>query len=202
MKKIKKLIIIIMIVVIALVGNTYATSIMNSSQNEFKVRFSGKPIVSNESKVTATITNDINATVNVKELTMKENVETVTYIVQNTSKDLSANLSINIFNNNEEYFEVETKAEKSLLSKGEATKIILEIKLIKEPIDKREKAVIGVQLEAKPIQPEEIKEDSKQEQNKTDIKNNLNSTNNNYGYYEKDKTPKTGKIKLIDIFGR
>ena len=69
--------------------------------HDFKVKFSGVPIVSNEQKVKAAVTNDISATINVTGLTMEENVETASYVVQNTSKDLLAELAVNITNSNE-----------------------------------------------------------------------------------------------------
>lgn len=213
MRKIKKLLILIMMLTILFIGTGYATATLNSSQTEFKVRFSGEPIVSNEDKVKAAITNDINATVNVTGLTMEENIETVTYIVQNTSKDLSAELAINTSNNNKEYFLIESEIEKTTLIKGEATKVTIKVELIKEPVGESQKATIGIQLDAKPIQPTEDNS-QKQEQNgssssssssnqsSTSNPSSTTTTNKNYGYYEKDETPKTGIFKLIDIFGR
>lgn len=217
MKKIRKLLIVIIMLAILFVGTGYATATLNSSQTEFKVRFSGEPTVSNEDKVKASITNDINATINVTGLTMEENIETVTYIVQNTSKDLSAELSINTSNNNKEYFLIESEIEKTTLIKGEATKVTIKVELIKEPVGESEKATIGIQLDAKPIQPTEDNS-QKQEPNSSSSSTSSNdsssssssrstnnpstTTNKNYGYYEKDETPKTGIFKLIDIFGR
>ena len=206
MRKINRILLLILLIVVLLIQNYYVmASSLNSSQIEFKVRFLGEPIVSNESKVKATITNDINATVDVTGLTMKENIETVTYIVQNTSKDLSAEISVNVSNNNKEYFLIDSEIEDITLTKGETTKVIIKIELLKEPVGESEKATIGIRLDAKPIQPEE---DNSQEQNQNDsyldssyndsvsssTSNNLSitTTNKNYGYYEKDETPKTG----------
>ena len=219
MRKKRKLLILIIMLTILFLGTGYATATLNSNQTEFKVRFSGEPIVSNENKVKAAITNDINATVNVTGLTMEENIETVTYIVQNTSKDLSAELSVNVSNNNKEYFLIESEIENTNLIKGEATKVTIKVELIKEPVGESEKATIGIQLDAKPIQPTEDNS-QKQEQNSSSSSTSSNdssssstssstqnpsattTTNNNYGYYEKDETPKTGIFRLINIFWR
>lgn len=190
------------------------------NQTEFKVRFSGKPKVSNESKVDAAITNDLCAIINASGLTMDESTETVTYIIQNTSKDLSAELSIETTNSNKEYFLIESKIEKTTLTKGEATKIIIKIQLIKEPVGKSEKSTIGIQLRATPIQPTEdgnsntgintptSPSDSTTPNTttptspNTKLPNSQKNTKKHYNYYEKDETPKTGNFKIINIFGR
>ena len=164
MKKTQKILLIVILITIIMFSNSYAIATSkkistiklatsNMNQTEFKVRFSGKPKVSNESKVDAAITNDLCAIINASGLTMDESTETVTYIIQNTSKDLSAELSIETTNSNKEYFLIESKIEKTTLTKGEATKIIIKIQLIKEPVGKSEKSTIGIQLRATPIQP-------------------------------------------------
>lgn len=181
MKKIKKFIIILIIIAMLFIGKAYATPSIIGNQMEFKVRFSGNAIISNKEKVKASITNETNATINVTGLTMKENIETVSYIVQNTSRDLYADLSVNTTNNNKEYFNVTTALDKNSLSNGEATKITVKIELLKEPINVEEKAVIGIQLKAIPIQP-----------NGNDYSQSIPENNQEYGYYEKDETPKTG----------
>ena len=222
MRKIKKLLILIMMLTNLFVGKTYATSNINPNQTEFKVRFSGEPIVSNEEKVKAAITNDLNATINVTDLTIEENIETVTYIVQNISKDLSAEISLNVSNSNKEYFLVESEIKNNTLAKGEATEVTIKVELLKEPVEKQEKSTIGIQLDVKPIQPTEDNS-QKQEPNEPSSSSSSNdssssssssssnstskpsqttTTNQNYEYYEKDETPKTGIFKFIDIFWR
>lgn len=199
-------------------ANTVMLATVNSSQTNFKVRFSGKPQVSNENKVKATVTNDLSATINVTGLTMDENIETVTYVVQNTSVDLSAELSLEAINNNTEYFSIEPKIEKKTLAKGEATTIIIKIKLIKKPVGESEKATIGIQLTATPIQPTENNNgnsannnntvDSYSAENNTNINSNsrkpsrLGTTSTTSNQRIKDETPKTGDLKFIDIIWR
>lgn len=192
MRKINKIFIVIILATVILIRNYYViASSLNSSQLNFKVRFSGEPQVSNAAKVKAAITDELSATINVNNLTMKENIETVTYIVQNTSTDLSAELSMEANNSNKEYFSLSYNIEKTILKKGEATKVTVIIELIKEPILENEKATIGIQLKATPVQPSEDKED-KPNSPITNIKD----------YYDKDDTPKTGNSSFIDIFGR
>ncbi len=231
MKKTQKILLIVILITIIMFSNSYAIATSkkistiklatsNMNQTEFKVRFSGKPKVSNESKVDAAITNDLCAIINASGLTMDESTETVTYIIQNTSKDLSAELSIETTNSNKEYFLIESKIEKTTLTKGEATKIIIKIQLIKEPVGKSEKSTIGIQLRATPIQPTEdgnsntgintptSPSDSTTPNTttptspNTKLPNSQKNTKKHYNYYEKDETPKTGNFKIINIFGR
>lgn len=186
MKRISKFLIVIVLATLILIRNYYViANSLNSSNLNFKVQFSGEPQVSNKIKVKAVITDELNATVNISNLTMKENIETVTYIVQNTSTDLSADLSVEMHNSNEEYFALESNIEKTTLKKGETTKITIIIKLIKEPILENEKSTIGIQLKATPVQ-------TGTDSPITNIKD----------YYEKDDTPKTGILSFINIFGR
>lgn len=185
MKKIVRILSIIMIIIVMFVGTVFAT--VNPNQTEFKVRFSGKPEVSNAHKVNAAVTNDLNATINVTGLTVEENTENVTYIIQNTSKDLSADLSIETTNSNKEYFEVETKLEKTRLIKGEATKVSIKIKLIKKPIIEHVNTTIGIRINAMPVQP-------------SGQTPGINPPSGATGKNEKDETPKTGNEKFIDIF--
>ena len=205
MRKINKILILVILITVILVQSyCVIASSWNSDNLDFKVRFSGEPTVSNENKVKASITNDLNATVNVTGLTMEENIETATFIIQNTSKDLSAEISLNVSNNNEEYFLIKSEVEKTTLIKGEATKVTVKIELIKEPVEKSEKATIGIQLDVKAIQPTENNSENQQDtSSSSSTKNPSITSNNNYvGYYEKDKTPKTGTFKFMDILER
>lgn len=194
----------------------YANAEIPTTQTDFKVKFSGVPKVSNEEKVKAAVTNDISATINVTGLTMDENIETASYVVQNTSKDLLAELSVNITNSNEEYFLIEPQIEKSILTNGEATRVVIKVELLKEPEGESEKSTIGIQLKAKPVQPtEDDKVDSESDADSkpetddsstpTTPSTNIDPKPNNkpqYNYNEKDETPKTGNGKFINIFWR
>lgn len=120
----------------------------------FKVLFVGTPEVSS-SDVTATITDDHNATLNVTGLNAKGDKATVTYTVKNASEDLSASIAVpNISNSNSEYFTVTTdmNTQKTLVA-GDNTTITVTVELIKTPVDADQTANINISLVASPVQP-------------------------------------------------
>ncbi|MBR3614952.1 MAG: hypothetical protein IKL55_07240 [Clostridia bacterium] len=166
MKRTSKIIIAIIIVAVLLLGIGYAaiqnitltiagTAAADPSQSNFKVMFSGTPTVSDDTYVTAAVTDDTNATINVEGLTKKGDVVSATYTVQNASTDLSADLSVATTNNNTEYFTLSSELEKTSLVAGEATTLTVTVELTKTPITDSVSATIGVQLTAMPVQPGE-----------------------------------------------
>ncbi|MBR3613572.1 MAG: leucine-rich repeat domain-containing protein [Clostridia bacterium] len=166
MKKTNKIILTVAIVAVLLLGIGYAaiqnitlnisgSAAADPSQSNFKVMFSGTPTVSDDTYVTASITDDTNATINVAGLTKKGDVVTATYTVQNASEDLSADLAVSTINSNTEYFTLISELDKSSLVAGEATTLTVTVKLTKTPIVDSVSTTIGVQLEAMPVQPGE-----------------------------------------------
>ncbi|MBR3614721.1 MAG: leucine-rich repeat protein [Clostridia bacterium] len=166
MKKTNKIILASAIVAVLLLGIGYAaiqnitlningTAAADPSQSNFKVMFSGTPTVSDDTYVTAAITDDTNATINVEGLTKKGDVVTATYTVQNASTDLSADLGVSTTNSNTEYFTLMSELDKTSLVAGEATTLTVTVELTKTPIVDSVSATIGVQLEAMPVQPGE-----------------------------------------------
>ncbi|MBR3613575.1 MAG: leucine-rich repeat protein [Clostridia bacterium] len=166
MKKTNKIILASSIVAVLLLGIGYAaiqnitlnisgSAAADPSQSNFKVMFSGTPTVSDDTYVTAAITDDTNATVNVEGLTKKGDVVTATYTVQNASTDLSADLAVSTTNSNTEYFTLMSELDKSSLVAGEATTLTVTVELTKTPIVESVSTTIGVQLEAMPVQPGE-----------------------------------------------
>ena len=164
MPKTSKIIISILLLAVILIGIGYAaiqnitlniagTAEADPSQSNFKVMFSGEPTVSDEDYVTAAITDDINATINVEGL--KENGQTVsaTYTVQNVSTDISADLAVSTTNDNPEYFTLSSQLEKTSLVAGEATTLTVTVELTKIPITDEVTSTIGVQLVAMPVEP-------------------------------------------------
>ena len=140
MSKTNKIIIGVILAAVLLLGVGYAaiqnislnitgTAKADVSQSSFVVGFAKTTQVSDPSKVTASVTNGTNAVLNVAGLTAKGDSVTATYTLQNTSPDLSANLSIQSTNSNEEYFTVETEIEKKSLESGEATTLTVTITL-------------------------------------------------------------------------
>ena len=174
MRRTNKIIIAVILVAVMLLGIGYAaiqnitlnitgTATADPNQANFTVKFSGTPTTdktnvsenSTGAKVTAAITDDTNATINVEGLTAKGDVVTVTYTVQNTSADLSADLTVETTNNNEEYFTITSELGKTSLTATEATTLTVTVELIKTPITASEEATIGIQLTAAPVQPGE-----------------------------------------------
>ena len=164
MRRTNKIIIAILLISIMLLGVGYAaiqnitlnitgTATADPSQSNFTVRFSENVQVSDSNKVIAAITDDTNATINVSGLTTSGDTATATYTVQNTSKDLSANLSVATTNSNEEYFLIESKLGNETLTAGGATTLTVTVQLIKTPISTVETSTIGIQLTAEPVQP-------------------------------------------------
>ena len=166
MRKTNKIIIAIILISVMLLGIGYAaiqnitlnitgTATADPSQANFTVKFSGTPTVSDSSKVEAAITDDTNATINVEGLTAAGETVTATYTVQNTSEDLSANLTVLTSNSNEEYFTTNSNLAKTSLTAGEATTLTVTVGLIKTPITSTETSTIGIRLTAEPVQPGE-----------------------------------------------
>ena len=166
MKTTNKVIIASMLVAIMLIGVGYAliqnitlnitgSATANPNDANFGVKFAETTEVSDASKVTAAITNDTNATINVVGLTSAGETVTATYTVQNTSTDLSADLSVETTNDNTEYFEITSQLGKTSIVAGEATTLTVTVELLKTPIVATEKATMGIQLTAVPVQPGE-----------------------------------------------
>ena len=166
MRKTNKIIIAIILISVMLLGIGYAaiqnitlnvtgTAQADPNQANFTVKFSETTSVSDASKVIAAVTNDTNATINVEGLTAAGETVTATYTVQNTSDDLSADLTVETTNSNKEYFTISSELEKTSLIAGEATTLTVTVELIKTPITDTETATIGIQLTAAPVQPGE-----------------------------------------------
>ena len=165
MTKTSKIIVAFVIVAVLILGIAYA-SIQNitlhitgiatasSSPENFTVKFLENPQVSDANKVTATVTDDINATLNVSGLSAKGEIVTAVYTIQNTSADLSANLGATISNSNSEYFKVTYDLASNNIAKEEETTITITIELLKTPIEESVSSIVGIQIVAEPVQPE------------------------------------------------
>lgn len=119
----------------------------------FKVKFTGTPTTTGDS-ITASITDDHNATINVS-LSAKGDKATATYTILNDSEDLSASIAVpTITNSNEEYFAVTTDmADTKVVAAGGETTVTVTVELIKTPIEEDQTASINVALVASPVQP-------------------------------------------------
>ncbi len=164
MKKTNKIIVTVIIVAMLLLGVGYAaiqnitlniegTATADPSQSNFKVMFTGEPKVSDNTYVTAGITDDINATISVSGLTEKGQTVSAEYTVQNVSTDISADLSVATTNSNTEYFTLKAELAKTSLTAGEATTVKVTVELTKTPIAGSVSSTIGVRLTAMPVEP-------------------------------------------------
>ncbi len=164
MKKTNKIIITSVIAAMLLLGVGYAaiqnitlniegTATADPSQSNFKVMFTGEPKVSDNTYVTAGITDDINATISVNGLTQKGQTVSAEYTVQNVSTDISADLSVGTTNSNAEYFTLKSELAKTSLTAGEATTVKVTVELTKTPIAGSVNSTIGVRLIAMPVEP-------------------------------------------------
>jgi len=125
----------------------------NVEDENFKVKFTGTPQTSGDN-ITATITDDHNATINVS-LVAKGDKATATYTILNDSADLSAKVAVpTITNSNTDYFTVTTDmvAEETLIA-GNSTTVTVTVELVKTPIDQDENANISISFVASPVQP-------------------------------------------------
>ena len=164
MRKTSKIIIVTIIATSILLGLGYAaiqnitlnitgTAAAQASQDNFKVRFTKVSNVSDAVNVTASVSSDTLATMNVTGLTEKGNSVTATYEIENQSADLSSDLKISTTNSNTEYFLISSRLNKSSLVAGEKTTVTVVVEMLKTPIEGSVSSSIGVKLEAMPVEP-------------------------------------------------
>ncbi|MGN1371725.1 MAG: hypothetical protein ACI4XM_05590 [Candidatus Coprovivens sp.] len=112
-------------------GSASATT----DDSNFKVRFTGTPATSDADKVTASITSELAATIDVSGLTTTGDTVTATYTIENYSSELGAALAVGaITNNNSEYFEVTASLGAASIAAGATTTLTVTVKLVKTPI--------------------------------------------------------------------
>ena len=174
-----KLVIIFILILLIFKNIVFATDQLSANQFEFNVKFSGNPTVSNKEKVIGSVINSHNALIHIIHMNIIEDTETVSYIVQNTSRDLYADLIVNTTITNPEFFEVDTFVEKTRLTNGEATKVTFTVRLIKNPVGHEEVTTIKATIDAIPIQPGSDDENDNDYDDDIfdDVNNTLNTTN-------------------------
>lgn len=171
MRKTTKIVIGMLIVGILLLGIGYAaiqnitlnisgTATADPSQSNFSVKFlntEGSITVSDEDFITAEVTDDINATINVSGLSVKGERVSAVYTIENASLDLSADLSVSTTNSNPDYFIISSQLEdgKTSLVAGEKLTLTVVVELTQTPMVETVSASIGVELIATAVQPGE-----------------------------------------------
>lgn len=107
--------------------------------------------------VTATVTGDKTATMNVTGLTAKGDTATATFTIVNESEDLSAQLAVKTQTiTNEEYFSVNAVVNNTTVltaKQNNTTTATVTVTLNKTPIGEVEEGTINVELLATPVQP-------------------------------------------------
>ena len=136
------------------------TSKSQANQTNFVVQFVGEPTTGGKGTTTATINTSkrTEGTMNVEGLTAKGDTATATFTVQNSSQDLSADLTAKATSSNENYFEVRCKIDDTTLKAGATTELTVTVELLKTPIDETKEDLstnIGVSITAEPKQPGE-----------------------------------------------
>ena len=140
--------------------NINGTGSAQAGKDNFVVEFVGEPTTGGKGTTTATIDKSkrTEGTVNVEGLTAKGDTATATFTVQNSSQDLSADLTAKATSSNEDYFEVRCKIDDTTLKAGATTELTVTVELLKTPIDETKEdlnADIGVSITAEPKQPGE-----------------------------------------------
>jgi len=111
-----------------------------------------------DATVTATYTDDLNATINVDGFTKKGDTATVVYTIINESEDIDATLSgpdidTTVTGYNSEYFDVTATLGKSeLAAQGDTTTLTVVVEAKKTPIDDQESTTISITVPADPVQ--------------------------------------------------
>ena len=161
----------VLLIAVILVGIAYAaitnvtlningTGSAQAGKDNFVVEFIGEPTTGGKGTTTATINTSkrTEGTMNVEGLTAKGDTATATFTVQNSSQDLSADLTAKATSSNEDYFEVRCQIEDTTLKAGATTELTVTVELLKTPIDETKEDLstnIGVSITAEPKQPGE-----------------------------------------------
>ncbi len=194
MKKTTKVVLAVLVAAMLLLGIGYAaisqitltiagTATAQADSANFKVMFTDAITVSDSTKVTATKTNDTNATIAVSGLTTVGQTATATYTVQNTSTDISADINVATTNDNTEYFRINAKIGDTRLDPAEATTVTVTITLLKSVITDNETATVGVQLTAYPVEPGSESTPGISDESTTALPTLSSVTNDNIGDY-------------------
>lgn len=154
------LLVVLLIVLMTGIGYAAETSdalkindkpLLLSEQSDFKIEFTGEPTYKGKGVAKLKLTGPTSATMNITELNSVGDSVTVRFTIANKSSDLNADIYTKVTNTNTEYFKVTSTLSESTM-KPKTGKTILEItvELIKLPIDREQKANIGINISANP----------------------------------------------------
>lgn len=144
----------------AITLNISGTATANENADNFVVKFDNATDKTTATAgVTAKVTADKTATMDVTGLTAKGDEATATFTIVNESEDLSAQLAVNatatkITNDTDGYFSVSAVVNNpTLLTAKGSTTATVTVTLNKTPVDGAKTGTINVQLDATPVQP-------------------------------------------------
>lgn len=154
--------VVVVLSIILLTGVGYAVETENTlkisdnvllepGQSDFMVVFSGEPTYRGKGVAKLNITGTTTATINITELKSVGDSVTAIFTIENKSDYLYADIDAKVSNTNTEYFSVTSRLEESRINpKNGKTTLEINVKLIKLPIYKEEKASICINIFAYP----------------------------------------------------
>ncbi len=161
-----KIILAIVLIAVLLIGIGYAaignlqlningTAKAETKQENFLVRFTGETGKSGDGTITAIVEDDTHAKMDVSGLSARGETAVATYVVENKSADLSADLSVVAVNSNEAYFKTTVELGKTSLVAKETTTVTVTVELLKTIIETNQESILKITLTAIPVQPGE-----------------------------------------------
>ena len=118
---------------------------------DFCVEFSEDVLCYGEGLIQLNITSSTTATINITQLEKAGDLAFAIITIKNKSEYLYADICAEVTNTNKEYFNVEaTLSESKINPQNGETKLKISVELIKTPIEKEEKASIGMKISALP----------------------------------------------------
>lgn len=168
MKNKRVLLLLVLLMIVMALGIGYAisnktllisgTASATASEDNFIVRFkkTGENYdnPTNLTNATASVTDDINAKIEVTGLTKVGDTATATYEVENVSKGLDANITANAVIADTDYFKVTTTgltSTETKVAQDDSTTITVTVELIKTPTEDKT-ADVTVTLTATPVE--------------------------------------------------
>jgi len=129
--------------------NVNGNVLASAEQGNFKVKFVDDPTFDGTGTAIVKVTSDTTATMDISGLTSVGDTMQVTYLIENTSADIYADLTKSVTNDNSEYFVVTSELSHERMVPGSKAKLYVTIRLAKTPLVDQ-KAQIGVKIVADP----------------------------------------------------
>lgn len=128
-----------------------ASASATATDSNFKVHLTEVSEKSDPTNVEASITDDLTASITVKNLVEVGDFETATYTIKNDSIDLKANLSASEVTSANGYFKITTSFESASLAAQSSTKATVKVELIKTPLENKTET-FSLNIIAQPVE--------------------------------------------------